>query len=124
MNNISIFIYSYQKSNLIEHIDELLKKMDDKYSYTIKIVDQNNTNRSDMFISSINKSIIYEYVTWDSIESPIVKKQDFIKQALPGYILYLSDGIIPSKNFYKNCINFIEEEVCIISGYGKINFIK
>ena len=121
---ISIFIYSYQKNDLYEYVESLLNNLDENYIYEIKIVDQNNINRSDSFKSFLNKSVFYEYIIWDSINSPILKKQEFAKKTKNKYIMYLSDGILPLKNFYKDCINMIEEDPCIISGHGKINFIK
>lgn len=123
MNNIGICIYSYQSKNLIKTISEIKEKSSQNNMLYFYIIDQNNIDRTRSFDEpDFYSSMVYKYVKWDSIKSPIEYKQEAFKSLNKTYYVQISDDISLSKNWDTHAINFLNNnQNSIISGNSTVN---
>lgn len=121
MNDIGIFIYSYQNKQLINSIENIVNKSSGLNKLFFYIIDQNNIDRTrSITIDNNNVNIIYNYVKWDSIKSPILYKNESLKILNKQYHMQISDDVDLIKNWDILLINFIQNKKNIIlSGNNK-----
>jgi hypothetical protein len=118
MNNIGIGIYSYQGKNLVKTISEIKEKSSQKNMLYFYIIDQNNIDRTRSFDEpDFYSSMVYKYVKWDSIKSPIKYKEEAFKSLNKTYYMQISDDVLLSKNWDTHAIDFLNNNKnSVISG--------
>lgn len=123
MNNIGICIYSYQGKNLVKTISEIKEKSSQRNMLYFYIIDQNNIDRTRSFDEpDFYSSMVYKYVKWDSIKSPIAYKQEAFKSLNKTYYMQISDDVVLSKDWDIHAIDFLNNnENSIISGNTTVN---
>ena len=123
MNNIGVGVYSYQSKNLIQTISEIKEKSSHKNMLYFYIIDQNNIDRTRSFDEpDFYSSIVYKYIKWDSIKSPIEYKKDAFKSLNKTYYMQISDSVLLSKDWDVHAINFLNNNKnSIISGNSTVN---
>lgn len=117
MQTISICLYSYRNKDLYNIVSRLVDSCSDKNNFIFKVVDQNNTIRDEIsLLSKNNIKVMYEYVFWDSIDSPIKYKQNFLNGIVSKYHLQISDRVTLPKDWDIDFLNICGDS--IISGAG------
>ena len=116
-SGIDILIYSYQNKNLFENIKKNIDTSSEKNKLFFYIIDQNNMDRSKYIdIENENVSIIYKYIKWDSIKSPIVYKKEFLEKSKNAYYMQCGDNTLLKENWDLEFIEFVNTKNIIISG--------
>ena len=116
-SGIDILIYSYQNKNLFENIKKNIDSSSKKNKLFFYVIDQNNTDRSKYIdIENKNVDIVYKYVKWDSIRSPILYKKEFLEKSKNEYYMQCGDGTLLKENWDADFIEFSDQKNIIISG--------
>jgi hypothetical protein len=116
-SGIDVLIYSYQNKNLFENIKKNIDSSSKKNKLFFYIVDQNNTDRSKYIdIQNKNVDIVYKYVKWDSIKSPILYKKEFLEKSKNEYYMQCGDNTLLKENWDSDFIEFVDQKNIIISG--------
>lgn len=118
MENISIFLYSYRNKKLYSIIENIVNSCSDENNFILKVVDQNNVYRGEITsLSNKRIKIIYDYIPWDSIDSPILYKQNFLNGIVSKYHLQISDRVLLPNNWDKYFISLCKDNIISGSGY-------
>lgn len=125
MKDIGVFIYSFQNKNLIENLIDMAKKSSGLNNIYFYVVDQNNIERSRNIDIDLNHcKILYKYVKWDSIKSPISYKKDSFRILNKEYYMVCGDGVEFNHNWDQDLIQKMNEvryvNTTIISGNNRI----
>ena len=112
-NSITTIIYSYKGKLLLDVIENLLKLSSGKYEIKVIVFDQNPLLRDQLLN---NNSITYHHIFWDWIHSPLLYKDNVIKNINTKYTMLLSDNVLLSDNWDTKFIDFIDNQNIIISG--------
>jgi hypothetical protein len=107
---IGICIYSYQSKKLLDTIEEIKEKSSKKNMLYFYIIDQNNIDRTRSFSEpEFYKSVIYNYVKWDSIKSPVEYKQQGLNALSKTYYMQAGDDLTLIQNWDEYAIDFISK---------------
>jgi len=125
MEDIGIFIYSFQNKKLIENLSDIAIKSSGLNNLYFYVVDQNNIERSrNISIDLSHCKIVYKYIKWDSIKSPISYKKDAFRILNKKYFMVCGDGIELNSNWDLDLINKMNEvkyvNTTVISGNHKL----
>lgn len=116
---INAVIYSYKNKNLLKVVKSLFENTSSEIYVTL--FDQHPINRKDLFLElPHSKSISYNHIFWDSLNSPCEKKADVLSSTNSDYFLIISDDVILKNNWDLEATDFVKDSSQIISGHGKI----
>lgn len=110
-NDIDILIYSYKG----KYVKDVINKLNE-YSFNVTLIDQHPLNRKDLFSPLIKE---YRHIFWDIKESPCEYKENYINNSTAKYLMILSDNMLLENDFIEKCIEYIDVNNCIVSGFGK-----
>jgi hypothetical protein len=122
MENIGICIYSYQNKNLFKTVSEIIDKSSQKNMLYFYIIDQNSVDRTrSLDQPDFYASIVYKYVTWDSIKSPIEYKRDAFKSLNKKYYMQIGDDVSLAKDWDIHAVEFLKNNKnSILSGNSTV----
>jgi hypothetical protein len=116
-SGIDVLIYSYQNKNLFENIKKNINSSSKKNKLFFYIIDQNNVDRSKYInIENENVEIMYKYIKWDSIKSPIIYKKEFLEKSKNEYYMQCGDNTLLKENWDAEFIEFVGTKNKVISG--------
>ena len=123
-NTIGVCLYGYQSKNIIDSLNNLLKKSSGNNKLLVNIIDQNNIERSRKISNEYTHiKIKYNFIKWDSIISPIFLKNKIFKSLNVDYYLEIGDGIFLNDNWDEYLIKNIKDNE-VLSGNKSISVIK
>jgi hypothetical protein len=113
MSVTRIVLYSYKNKNLQELVDNIYETSVMK-NFFIKIIDQSNIRKHFTFKDYPN--LQYEYVHWDSIESPCTRKAEEIEKSESQFTAFISDDVWFNPGWDIKLAKFFRDRDVVVSG--------
>lgn len=124
-DSINVVIYSYKSKDVIDTLEDLMKKRSNKVFIFIHWHDQNAIDRSklleDLVNSYDNCNGDYFHINWDNNEGAVNYKDNRLKATVGGkYHMTITPGTKLFQNWDTEFINYVKNKNVIISGNRQI----
>jgi hypothetical protein len=127
LDSINVVIYSYKGKDVIDTLEDLMKKRSNKIFIFIHWHDQNAVDRSKLledFVNSYNNcNGDYFHIKWDNNEGAVGYKDGRLKATFGGkYHMTITPGTKLFKNWDTEFIDCVKDKNIIISGNKQVQF--
>lgn len=124
-DSINVVIYSYKSKDVIDTLEDLMKKRSSKVFIFIHWHDQNAIDRSklleDLVNSYDNCNGDYFHVNWDNNAGAVNYKDNRLKATVGGkYHMTITPGTTLFQNWDTEFINYVKNKNVVISGNRQI----
>jgi len=124
-DSVNVVIYSYKSKDVIDTLEDLMKKRSGKVFIFIHWHDQNAIDRSklleDLVNSYDNCNGDYFHVNWDNNAGAVNYKDNRLKATVGGkYHMTITPGTTLFQNWDTEFINYVKNKNVVISGNRQI----